>query len=167
MNWSDEMIIRLRALWDEGVSTAEIGRRLGVSKNAAVGKAHRLDLPERPSPINFPSQPRAPKPVRVRAAPSLPTLACLVPAVPAPNIPTRATHREPTPVQLPRPVIAVPKPAIAPSSFKTCQWIYGDSRPARFCEAATQAPSSYCAEHHARCYTTRAAYGYGEPAVAV
>ena len=45
MEWSDESILRLRALWDEGHSTAEIGRRLGISKNAVVGKAHRLDLP--------------------------------------------------------------------------------------------------------------------------
>ena len=45
MEWADETIIRLRELWDEGHSTAEIGRRLGVSKNAVVGKAHRLDLP--------------------------------------------------------------------------------------------------------------------------
>ena len=51
MEWAEETIFRLRALWDEGLSTAEIGRRLGVSKNAVVGKAHRLDLPARPSPI--------------------------------------------------------------------------------------------------------------------
>ena len=51
MEWADDTIIRLRELWSEGHSTAEIGRRLGVSKNAVVGKAHRLDLPPRPSPI--------------------------------------------------------------------------------------------------------------------
>ena len=51
MEWSEETIVRLRSLWSEGHSTAEIGRRLGVSKNAVVGKAHRLDLPARPSPI--------------------------------------------------------------------------------------------------------------------
>jgi len=51
MEWSDEVISHLRALWAEGHSTAEIGRRLGVTKNAIVGKAHRLDLPARPSPI--------------------------------------------------------------------------------------------------------------------
>jgi GcrA cell cycle regulator len=51
MEWSDEVIGQLRALWAEGHSTAEIGRRLGVTKNAIVGKAHRLDLPARPSPI--------------------------------------------------------------------------------------------------------------------
>ncbi len=51
MEWSDEIIGHLRALWAEGHSTAEIGRRLGVTKNAIVGKAHRLELPARPSPI--------------------------------------------------------------------------------------------------------------------
>ena len=51
MDWTDAVILSLRALWDEGHSTAEIGRRLGVTKNAVVGKAHRLVLPARPSPI--------------------------------------------------------------------------------------------------------------------
>lgn len=50
-DWSDDVIVRLRQFWAAGHSTAEIGRRLGVSKNAVVGKAHRLDLPARPSPI--------------------------------------------------------------------------------------------------------------------
>ena len=51
MDWTDDDIQKLRTLWAEGHSTAEIGRRMGVSKNAIVGKAHRLDLPGRPSPI--------------------------------------------------------------------------------------------------------------------
>ena len=51
MDWNEDAISRLRALWDEGHSTAEIGRRLGITKNAVVGKAHRLALPPRPSPI--------------------------------------------------------------------------------------------------------------------
>ncbi len=50
-DWDDSAIARLRALWTEDLPTAEIGRRLGVSKCAIVGKAHRLDLPARPSPI--------------------------------------------------------------------------------------------------------------------
>src|SRR6202000_1439118 len=50
MECGEDTIVRLRALWDEGLSTAEIGRRLGVSKNAVVGKAHRLGLPARLSP---------------------------------------------------------------------------------------------------------------------
>jgi GcrA cell cycle regulator len=51
MVWNEDTIRQLRDLWSEGHSTAEIGRRLGVSKNAIVGKAHRLDLDARPSPI--------------------------------------------------------------------------------------------------------------------
>jgi GcrA cell cycle regulator len=48
IEWTPKVVLSLRQLWDEGHSTAEIGRRLGVSKNAVVGKAHRLDLPSRP-----------------------------------------------------------------------------------------------------------------------
>ena len=49
--WTDATVTRLRQLWADGYSTVGIGRHLGVSKNAVVGKAHRLDLPGRPSPI--------------------------------------------------------------------------------------------------------------------
>lgn len=51
MGWNDEKIQRLKKLWSEGLTTGEIGKRLGVSKNAVVGKAHRLGLKGRPSPI--------------------------------------------------------------------------------------------------------------------
>jgi len=50
-DWSFERIALLRELWDEGLSTAGIGRRLGISKNAVIGKAHRLKLTRRPSPV--------------------------------------------------------------------------------------------------------------------
>jgi GcrA cell cycle regulator len=52
--WTPELIQNLSKLWDEGHSTAEIGRRLGISKNAVVGKAHRLALTPRPSPLKRP-----------------------------------------------------------------------------------------------------------------
>ncbi|GAA0568861.1 GcrA family cell cycle regulator [Caenispirillum bisanense] len=51
MVWNDERIELLKSLWAEGLTTGEIGKRLGVSKNAVVGKAHRLGLKGRPSPI--------------------------------------------------------------------------------------------------------------------
>ncbi len=51
MEWTDEIVARLRELWGKGLSTAEIGRQLNVTKNAVVGKAHRLGLKGRPSPI--------------------------------------------------------------------------------------------------------------------
>lgn len=51
MEWNEEIVARLRELWTQGLSTAEIGRHLNVTKNAVVGKAHRLGLEGRPSPI--------------------------------------------------------------------------------------------------------------------
>lgn len=51
MPWTDEMVEDLKKMWKEGLSTGEIGKRLGVSKNSIVGKVHRLQLVSRPSPI--------------------------------------------------------------------------------------------------------------------
>lgn len=51
MAWTDEMVDQLKAMWIEGTTTGEIGKRLGVSKNSIVGKVHRLGLSGRPSPI--------------------------------------------------------------------------------------------------------------------
>ena len=77
MEWTEDVIGRLKALWAEGHSTAEIGRRLGVSKNAVVGKAHRLSLAARPSPIRR-GEPGAAKrrsSIRRVTGPTLPTMA--------------------------------------------------------------------------------------------
>jgi GcrA cell cycle regulator len=60
MDWTAEAIEALRGFWAEGHSTAEIGRRMGISKNAVVGKAHRLNLPPRPSPIRREGEGRPP-----------------------------------------------------------------------------------------------------------
>ena len=53
--WTAERIEVLVKLWDEGVTTAEIGRRIGVTKNAVIGKVHRIGLvprviTEKPAP---------------------------------------------------------------------------------------------------------------------
>lgn len=83
IDWTPKRVSTLIALWNEGLSTAAIGRRLGVTKNAVVGKVHRLGLPKRQSPIrgdrtnsNRPgpkprpraeAQPRTPRPVVKKA----------------------------------------------------------------------------------------------------
>lgn len=68
--WTPDRIKVLMALWEEGLPTSEIGRRLGVTKNAVVGKVHRLGLKKRQSPIRqtatTSAQPKKAKPIQVR-----------------------------------------------------------------------------------------------------
>ena len=66
MAWTDQMVEDLRVMWKQGMTTAEIGKRLGVSKNSIVGKVHRLGLSGRPSPIKKKEKPEA---AEVTAAP--------------------------------------------------------------------------------------------------
>ncbi|WP_018980054.1 GcrA family cell cycle regulator [Saccharibacter floricola] len=70
MEWTEELIARLRDLWSQGLSTAEIGRQLSITKNAVVGKAHRLELPPRPSPIRNRSSEDGSTPPRKRSTTS-------------------------------------------------------------------------------------------------
>ena len=51
--WNDERDATLAGDWAAGFSTAEIGQRMGISKNSVIGRAHRLRLSSRGSPINL------------------------------------------------------------------------------------------------------------------
>lgn len=52
MEWTEERIAALQRLWAQGLSASQIAERLGsVTRNAVIGKAHRLGLASRPSPI--------------------------------------------------------------------------------------------------------------------
>ena len=155
MEWAEETIVRLRTLWDEGLSTAEIGRRLGVSKNAVVGKAHRLDLPARPSPIRRDgSGPRAPRrsaPRRV-AGPTLPPLsstAAMAGVGAGPAVLPRMMPAPPRPIPAPPPVRVAP-PAPRPyGRVVTCCWPLGEpgTRSFRFCDEASEPGKPYCSDH--------------------
>jgi GcrA cell cycle regulator len=157
MEWSEEVILRLRALWSEGHSTAEIGRRLGVSKNAVVGKAHRLDLPARPSPIrrdgSGPSQRK--RAARRVAGPTLPPLVSTNggglhaprPSIAAPRPPTPAAYA-PRPAQPP----PAPRIQVAPRPFArtvACCWPIGEpgTKSFRFCDGDALIGKPYCQDH--------------------
>ncbi len=156
MEWNDETISRLRGLWAEGHSTAEIGRRMGVSKNAVVGKAHRLNLPARPSPIRrdgaqgSAARPAAPRRV---VGPTLPPLATVQPAAPAPAAVAVAAEPAPQPVAAtprPQPVLRAVAP-VAPGRHRSinCCWPIGEpgTKSFRFCDGDAMQGKPYCAEH--------------------
>ncbi len=64
MNWTDERVELLRRLWSEGLSASQIAAQIGgVSRNAVIGKVHRLKLSGRGKQTS--AQPRAKKPVPV------------------------------------------------------------------------------------------------------
>jgi GcrA cell cycle regulator len=67
LEWTAKRTEKLAELWEAGISTIEIGRKLKVTKNAVVGKAHRLGLPQRQSPI--PGKGKAPSKARGRVPP--------------------------------------------------------------------------------------------------
>jgi GcrA cell cycle regulator len=85
--WGEAAVAHLRQRWEDGAGTALIGTELGVSKSAVVGKAHRLNLPARPSPIRAVGQTPV---VRPRKRPTLAKPLALEPApAPAPEPPPR------------------------------------------------------------------------------
>ncbi|WP_085905387.1 GcrA family cell cycle regulator [Kiloniella majae] len=131
MNWTEERIELLKKLWAEGHSASQIGKMLGVSKNAVVGKAHRMKLAARPSPIKRsaksdgtkkdapakkaapkaakPAAPAAPKPVAKPAAAPVAAKPVAAPVPPKPKAPVTPAAR----VAAPRPVTPAAQPTAA------------------------------------------------------
>jgi GcrA cell cycle regulator len=97
MSWTDERIEQLRSMWEKGLTASQIADELGgVSRNAVIGKAHRLGLKSRPSPVK--ATDKVAKPVK--------------PAAPKPAAPVAAPR--PTAPVAPRPVAAAPRPEPKP-----------------------------------------------------
>ena len=72
MSWTEERIDRLKSMWTEGATASQIAEELGgVSRNAVIGKAHRLGLESRPSPVK-PGEEKEKK-AKAAAAPKAPT----------------------------------------------------------------------------------------------
>ncbi len=102
MSWTDERIEKLTKMWEGGSTASQIADDLGgVSRNAVIGKAHRLGLKARPSPVKpNEKEEAAPAPKAVRAA------------EPAPRPVARPTAAPPRPVA----PVATPVQHTAPSN---------------------------------------------------
>ena len=100
MSWTDERIERLKNMWAKGATASQIADELGgVSRNAVIGKAHRLGLEQRPSPVKPGEEKEAKKaaPAPAAAAPKpapkaeAPKPAAAAPAAAAPAAPQATT----------------------------------------------------------------------------
>src|SRR6202000_1913359 len=95
LNWTDDRVEQLKNLWTEGLSASQIARALGgVTRNAVIGKVHRLGLAGRASPSRV-ERPRLPgrggggrppprggNPPRLPMAPKVPSVRTQLPALP-------------------------------------------------------------------------------------
>lgn len=91
MSWTDERIDTLKTMWEAGQTASQIADALGgVSRNAVIGKAHRLGLQSRPSPVK-PNDPEA------KVAEPAPAEPAAVTAPPPPPAPVAAAEPEPEP----------------------------------------------------------------------
>jgi GcrA cell cycle regulator len=113
MAWTDERIEHLKTMWERGMTASQIADELGgVSRNAVIGKAHRLGLQSRPSPVKSvepapkaSSEPRAPAKEAAEAKHSEAPAAKASPASTAKPAPAPQPKADPAP---PAPAAAAP-----------------------------------------------------------
>ena len=133
VGWSDDRVSTLSKLWLNGLSASQIARQLGgVTRNAVIGKVHRLGLADRGMPMTRPriSTPRPSRPgpqvMRGRrtreAAPSVHTLPLVAEA---PGLVRNQVHLD----------------------VHACKWPIGDPQSATFSFCGAQADGRYCGGH--------------------
>lgn len=128
MSWTDERIATLKKMWEGGSTASQIAEELGgVSRNAVIGKAHRLGLKSRPSPVKANDKKAAKKPAakpatkKVTAKPVTKPAAKAAPAKadPAPSKADSTPNTAATPSQpVPNPTPDLPKiVSVGPGGF--------------------------------------------------
>jgi GcrA cell cycle regulator len=141
MGWTDERVELLKKLWQDGLSASQIAKQLGgVTRNAVIGKVHRLGLsgraaPSKPARTVF----KAPRPAR--------------PAAAAPSAPRRiaepvsqASPQPPTPVRY---IDEAPGMAtVLTLGAHMCKWPIGDPSLDSFTFCGRRSSDGpYCQEH--------------------
>jgi GcrA cell cycle regulator len=141
MPWNDSNVSRLRELWDQGLPTAQIGKLLGFTKNAVVGKAHRIGLERRPSPIRR----TAVKPDRKKAR------SPIIPILNFENTKIEEVKETPQPQQSFQPTV---KNLITNNTKRGCEWPEGhpDETDFKFCGKERFEEKPYCLDHCAVAY---------------
>jgi GcrA cell cycle regulator len=158
MSWTDERIALLKKMWKEGKSAAEIAKTLGkgVTRNAVIGKAHRMGLSGRPSPIKkpvpvkkdaaaAPARKEAPKDVKKSAPPSG---GKANPALAKETEELKKIEKEMVPLG--------GGVSLLELNERMCKWPIGDPREAdfSFCGRGIRVGTPYCPEHAAMAYQT-------------
>jgi GcrA cell cycle regulator len=161
VTWTEERVEQLKKLWAEGLSASQIATAIGnVTRNAVIGKVHRLGLSGRTKdakPVAGTIQPRPAR--KATRAPSAP--ASLAPATPAlaSNVVIAPIRTQPMSVNRETETsvsddVAIPlseRVTIMELRESMCRWPMGDPTKTdfRFCGARCSPGAPYCT-HHAR-----------------
>jgi GcrA cell cycle regulator len=170
MAWTDERIALLKQYWEEGRSASQIAEVLGegLSRNAVIGKAHRLGLAARPSPLKTgegrPAEAKPKAEAKPAPRPAAPRPAAVaVNSSPAPTVsPAPVAEQPPSPAPVAMPLApSAARPAPQPPRAKgakvtlldlndrICKWPIGhpDEPDFHFCGKPVNPGFPYCGEH--------------------
>ena len=133
--WSDDRVTTLSKLWLDGLSASQIAKQLGgVTRNAVIGKVHRLGLSG-------------------RGAPSAPARAPRVTAPRARRLARAIAPRPPRPVLVAALAVAPEGPGLVDNlvhlAAHTCKWPIGDPKSPEFSFCGRRSDGRYCARHEA------------------
>lgn len=153
MSWTDERIALLRTSWESGMTASQIAEALGegVTRNAVIGKAHRLGLEARPSPVKLGEIVEDIVEGVVAAVEGVfggsGTVSDAIAAVTAPRTPPKRPARPAAPVK-------PAKTTLLDLSEKVCKWPIGHPGETdfHFCGKPSQTGFPYCTEHCAIAY---------------
>lgn len=152
MAWTDERVETLKKLWADGLSASQIAKQLGgVTRNAVIGKVHRLGLSGRAAPSQPARRPAprpAPRPAKPAAAKAAPA-----PAKPAAAAAAPARELKPAaPVAAPAEAKRLPNgeyATVLTLREGMCKWPIGDPGDTefRFCGRHSGVGTAYCEAH--------------------
>ncbi|WMT87634.1 GcrA cell cycle regulator [Pelagibacterium sp. 26DY04] len=176
MTWTDERVALLKKLWMEGLSASQIAAELsgGVTRNAVIGKVHRLKLSARAKPASVTPRAKAPRPAAPRR-PSAPSGPRGTASAAASAVSQRRTTSAPTmgatalkidaEMEMEAVVETTAKVAelfipveerisLLQLTEKTCKWPIGDpmSSEFHFCGRDSDEGKPYCEFHSRRAY---------------
>ncbi|MDD2870033.1 GcrA family cell cycle regulator [Neomegalonema sp.] len=165
MSWTDERVEQLKALWHEGASASQIAKQLGgVSRNAVIGKVHRLGLSNRVEKGEGLAEPEAAEAAGVvppaEAAPAPEAARAADPVEPEEEIEELEDEDEEIEeVAAPQVDLAslekkARRLSLLELTERTCKWPIGDPNhdDFHFCGLPSAAGKPYCAAHTLAAY---------------